>query len=144
MAGIDNNFSFGYWLLRQRLARDLRQDDLAAQLGVATITLRKLEADERRPSLQVIARVAEVFALSEAERDLLRRVARADLSPAALPLPERAPDADPQESAGHTPELPTGADSFRLADLPADSPPLRSRDTRLRILPTPPNPLIGR
>ncbi|GAB4441964.1 MAG: hypothetical protein OHK0015_39910 [Chloroflexi bacterium OHK40] len=33
-----------YWLRRQRLARHWRQDDLAARLGVATVTLRKLEA----------------------------------------------------------------------------------------------------
>jgi len=42
---MDENFSFGYWLRRQRLARDLRQDGLAAQVGVATVTLRKLEAE---------------------------------------------------------------------------------------------------
>lgn len=49
---MDKNFSFGYWLRRQRLARDLRQDGLATRLGIATVTSRKLEADERRPSLQ--------------------------------------------------------------------------------------------
>lgn len=117
MTSMDDNFSFGYWLRRQRLARDLRQDDLAAQLGVATITLRKLEADERRPSLQLITRVAEVFALSAAERDLLRRVARADLSPAALPLPERASAADPQAAPEHPPELPTGTVTFLFTDI---------------------------
>jgi transcriptional regulator with XRE-family HTH domain len=87
---MDQNFSFGYWLKRQRLARDLQQSQLAAQLGIATVTLRKLEADERRPSLQLIARLAEVLALDQAERATLQRVARAELSPAALPLPTAA------------------------------------------------------
>ena len=44
---MEENFSFGYWLRRQRLARDWRQDELAARLGVATVTLRKLEAEFR-------------------------------------------------------------------------------------------------
>jgi predicted ATPase/transcriptional regulator with XRE-family HTH domain len=84
---MEESFSFGYWLRRQRLARDLRQVDLAALLGIAPITLRKIEADERRPSLQLATRVAAVFELDDAERALLLRVARADLSPAALPSP---------------------------------------------------------
>ncbi|HMQ34300.1 MAG TPA: helix-turn-helix domain-containing protein, partial [Chloroflexaceae bacterium] len=86
---MDESFSFGYWLRRQRLARDLRQADLARQLGIARITLRKIEADERRPSLQLLARLADLFALSDGERATLRAVARADLSPAALPLPRQ-------------------------------------------------------
>lgn len=120
---MEENFSFGYWLRRQRLARDLRQDDLARQLGIATVSMRKLEADERRPSLQLIGRVADVFGLSDSERATLQRVARADLSPAALPLPKRAPDADPR------------------TDDPAWSPTRRHLQHQL---PTPPNPLIGR
>ncbi len=114
---MDENFSFGYWLRRQRLARDLRQDDLATRLGIATVTLRKIEADERRPSLQLIARLAEVFGLDEPERELLQRVARADLSPVALPLPERAPDADPQQPAADVAALPNGTATFLFTDI---------------------------
>ena len=80
---MDEQFSFGYWLKRQRLARDMRQSELAAQLGIAAITLRKIEADERRPSLQLVARLAELFALPDDERATLLRVARADLPPSA-------------------------------------------------------------
>lgn len=115
---MEENFSFGYWLHRQRLARDLRQADLAVQLGIAPITLRKIEADERRPSLQLIIRVAELFALSEAERTILLQVARADLSPAALPMPERARDDQPAEISASTPTvLPTGTVTLLLAEI---------------------------
>lgn len=86
---MEENFSFGYWLRRQRLARDLRQDELATQLGIATVTLRKLESDARRPSLQVVTRVAAVFDLDAEQSDRLRQVARADLSPLALPLSDK-------------------------------------------------------
>lgn len=71
---MDENFSFGYWLRRQRLARDLRQDDLANRLGIATVTSRKLEADERRPSLQLIARLVERLATIPTD-EIMRDVA---------------------------------------------------------------------
>lgn len=129
---MDENFSFGYWLRRQRLARDLRQDDLAARLGIATVTLRKIEADARRPSLQLIVRVAEVFGLDPAERETLRRVARADLSPAALPLPEESTDSSPDD--------PRAAADIAQQGAAAN---LRSSTIRRR-LPRPLTPFIGR
>jgi predicted ATPase/transcriptional regulator with XRE-family HTH domain len=119
---MDENFSFGYWLRRQRLARDLRQDDLASQLAIATSTLRKLESDARRPSPQLIARVADAFGLAAEEADRLRRVARADLSPAALPLPNEPVNAAPPPERRH--DLPAPPNPFIgrvevLADLHA-------------------------
>jgi predicted ATPase/class 3 adenylate cyclase len=115
---MEENFSFGYWLKRQRLARDLRQAELAEQLGIAPITLRKIEADERRPSLQLIERVAAVFALGEQERATLLQVARAELSPAALPVPERAHElALAQPSAPFAATLPSGTVTFLFTDI---------------------------
>lgn len=118
------NYSFGYWLRRQRLARDLRQADLAGQLGVAPITLRKIEADERRPSLQLIDRLAELFALSGDERAALLRVARAELSAAALPLAEHAHMAQPASDDALVGELepasaplPSGTVTFLFTDI---------------------------
>jgi predicted ATPase/transcriptional regulator with XRE-family HTH domain len=152
---MDENFSFGYWLRRQRLARDWRQGDLAARLGIATVTLRKLEADERRPSLQLIGLIADTFGLSDAERADLIRVARADLSPAALPLPEQ-PVADGTGGARSGPTLspnatPSPADHTGGARSgPTPSPADHTGGTYGRVAtrpytaPTPPNPLIGR
>jgi predicted ATPase/class 3 adenylate cyclase len=123
-----DSFSFGYWLRRQRLARDLRQADLAGRLGVAPITLRKIEADERRPSLQLLDRIAELFALSEEERALLLRVARADLSPAALPLSDSAklPELARYDKASIAREaapasLPSGTVTFLFTDIAGSS-----------------------
>jgi predicted ATPase/transcriptional regulator with XRE-family HTH domain len=61
--------SFGYWVRRQRLALDLTQAALARQVGCAPITIRKIEADERRPSRQTAARLAEKLAIPEGERE---------------------------------------------------------------------------
>jgi predicted ATPase/DNA-binding XRE family transcriptional regulator len=59
--------SFGYWVRRQRKALDLTQDGLAQRVGCAVVTLRKIEADERRPSLQMAKRLASCLELSAEE-----------------------------------------------------------------------------
>jgi predicted ATPase/transcriptional regulator with XRE-family HTH domain len=99
---MDVTFSFGYWLRRQRLALDLTQAALAHCVGCAPITLRKIEADERRPSRRMAQRLAfclhlpppvqETFiacALGERPVDalLLADKPNVDVLPEQLPLP---------------------------------------------------------
>ena len=59
--------SFGYWVRRRRKALDLTQDALAQRVGCAVVTLRKIEADERRPSHQMAERLAQCLSLSPKE-----------------------------------------------------------------------------
>ena len=60
--------SFGHWLKQRRKALDLTQADLADQVGCSIMTIRKIEADERRPSKQISERMADVLAISLEER----------------------------------------------------------------------------
>jgi transcriptional regulator with XRE-family HTH domain len=53
--------SFGDWLKRQRKAVGWTQDQLALQISCSTSALKKLEAEERRPSTQIVERLAEIF-----------------------------------------------------------------------------------
>jgi len=78
--------SFGDWLRRQRKALDLTQAELARQVGCSTITLRKLEAEERRPSKQVAERLAEVLQVPPDERPAFLHFARGNpfAAPAAV------------------------------------------------------------
>ena len=46
---MDEDLTFGQWLRRSRKSRDLTQAELARQIGCATGTIRKLEANELRP-----------------------------------------------------------------------------------------------
>src|SRR5262245_15041281 len=55
---MESDTSFGLWLRRRRKALDLTQDALAARVGCSVATIRKIEADERRPSHQI----AEILA----------------------------------------------------------------------------------
>jgi predicted ATPase/DNA-binding XRE family transcriptional regulator len=59
--------SFGYWVHRRRKSLDLTQAELARRMGCALVTLRKIEADERRPSSQMAERMAQGLALPPSE-----------------------------------------------------------------------------
>src|SRR4051812_17288054 len=83
--------SFGAWIKRRRSALLLSREDLARQVGCAVVTLRKIEADERRPSQQIAERLATLLELADAERIIFVKVARAELACDWLP-PARAHD----------------------------------------------------
>lgn len=80
MSPSDDNPSFGYWLRRRRKALDLTQAMLAQEVGCAVATIKKLEADERRPSLQMAERLADCLAVPSAERAAFLRAARAEVA----------------------------------------------------------------
>ena len=55
---MDANASFGNWLTRRRAALGLSRVELARRVSCATITLRKIEEDARRPSPELAASLA--------------------------------------------------------------------------------------
>src|SRR5207344_3630628 len=68
----DRTNSFGYWLRRRRKALDLTQEALAKRVGCSGFSIRKIEADERRPSRPLAERLAEALAIPDDElRDFL-------------------------------------------------------------------------
>jgi predicted ATPase/DNA-binding XRE family transcriptional regulator len=75
--------SFGEWLRHRRRELDLTQDALARRVGCARITIRKLEADEIRPSKQLAELLVEQLGVPPEEREALVRFGRGGL-PAGL------------------------------------------------------------
>lgn len=73
---IDESVSFGNWLRRRRKALDLTQAQLAQRAGCATATIRKIEADERKPSWQLAEMLATVLAVPEDARATYFQAAR--------------------------------------------------------------------
>ncbi len=71
-----NDQSFGYWLKRKRKALDLTQAELASQVFCSAASIRKIEAEERRPSTQIAGRLAEIFNIPENERKAFFQFAR--------------------------------------------------------------------
>jgi predicted ATPase/transcriptional regulator with XRE-family HTH domain len=116
---MEDSASFGAWLKRHRRALDLTQAELAQRVGCGVGTIRKIEADERRPSKQLAALLADQFALPSNDRTAFIKAARAELSVIRL-APFRQ---------SNNQSLPGGVEATPVAQLP---------------LPVPPTTLIGR
>lgn len=71
--------TFGNWLKTRRKARDLTQSELADQVGCSAAAIRKLEAEERRPSAQIVERLAEIFEIPQNEQANFLRFARGEV-----------------------------------------------------------------
>jgi peptide/nickel transport system substrate-binding protein len=118
---VDAETSFGRWLKQRRKALDLTQEALARRVGCATVTIRKLEAGELRPSRQVAERLAEHLGVEPAERPAFIRFARG--GPEALPpvpgtlAPTSPPQAAEQPEAGVMPPDAHPATASRRAAL---------------------------
>jgi predicted ATPase/class 3 adenylate cyclase/DNA-binding XRE family transcriptional regulator len=112
-------FSFGAWLKQRRSALLLSRDELAQQVGCAEITLRKIEADERRPSLAVAERLADLLELTGDERTLFLQVARGLLGADRLPppIPRGAAPPAPSVAPAPVPSLPSGTVTFLFTDI---------------------------
>jgi len=70
--------SFGYWLKLKRKGLDLTQAELADQVGCSAAAIRKIEAEERRPSAQIVERLAKIFNIPEKEQSAFLGYARGD------------------------------------------------------------------
>lgn len=127
--------TFGNWLKRRRRTLDLTQGALADCAGCSVVTIRKFEADERRPSRQLAELLADCLQIPETERAAFVAFARQPETAAALLPPAvttTLPDVPPAPSPP-APGLPGQANS---ATLQRYFPPVR--------LPAPLTGLIGR
>jgi predicted ATPase/DNA-binding XRE family transcriptional regulator len=89
--------SFGPWLQKRRKALDLTQAELARRVGCSTIALRKIEAEERRPSVQIAERLAGILGIRSADHPAFVRFARGD------PFTAPAISVAPPPFTGHLP-----------------------------------------
>jgi transcriptional regulator with XRE-family HTH domain/tetratricopeptide (TPR) repeat protein len=55
----DEISSFGYWVKRRRKSLDLTQDALANLIGCSRVTIKKIESNERQPSVQLARLLAK-------------------------------------------------------------------------------------
>src|SRR5262249_45854991 len=121
--------SFGAWLRRRRKALDLTQEALARRVGYSISAIRKLEADEYRPSHESAEHLADALGIAPAERAAFVHFARVGLD--AEETSVRLPAAQPP-----TPLAPARA--------PALAPPSTSLDSHAGNLPPQPTPFVGR
>lgn len=83
---IQSSYSFGIWLRQRRRALNLTQAQLADQIGCALITLKKIEGDERRPSILMAERLAMCLQIGPSFWPQFVRIARGELAADRLPI----------------------------------------------------------
>src|SRR5512138_671526 len=94
---MEHSASFGSWVRRRRKALDLTQEELARCAGCALGTIKSIEADERRPSKQLAARLADCLELHDQERTAFIKVARAAMAADRLAPPQLVTGAVPAD-----------------------------------------------
>jgi class 3 adenylate cyclase len=116
-------YSFGAWVRRRRRALDLTREELASQVGCSVVTIRRIEADERRPSKQLAARLADCMQLSAEEHAAFLQAARGELAvdrlaaPAALAEHSIGRGLAAAERDTATLPLPSGTVTFLFTDI---------------------------
>lgn len=88
--------SFGAYVRQHRREIDLTQEELARRVGCAAITLRKIEADDLRASVQIAERLAMALSIPLEERAEFVRWARS-VRPASSDLPQVTPPPSMEE-----------------------------------------------
>lgn len=83
--------SFGNWLRLKRKALDLTREGLANRVVCSAATIRKIEAEERHPSEQIVHRLAQIFNIPETEYQAFLRFARGDWQSQPAPTGEGEP-----------------------------------------------------
>ena len=85
---VEPSNSFGYWLRRRRKALDLTQGALAQKVSCSQAAIKKIEAEERRPSKALAQRLAEQLAIPAQERTAFLAAARSPRATGLLKLDE--------------------------------------------------------
>src|SRR5688572_19911785 len=92
-----DGITFSEWLKQRRRELGISQEELAEKIDCSPSTLRKLEADERRPSGQIAHLLADFLRIPHDEREAFvtfARTGRTASTPAGSPSGEvtaRAP-----------------------------------------------------
>lgn len=89
--------TFGRLVREKRRTLDLTQEELAHRVGCAPVTLRKIEYDSLRPSVQIAERLAMALGIPLEERAAFVHTARASLRPDKAPTPTTTPAPAPEE-----------------------------------------------
>ncbi|MCW5852775.1 MAG: XRE family transcriptional regulator, partial [Anaerolineae bacterium] len=88
---MSGDLSFGQWLKRQRRRLDLTQEELAARVGYATTTIRRVEADELKPSKELADKLAVALDLPAHEQAAFVQFARGVGSAPLASVPSVSP-----------------------------------------------------
>src|SRR5262245_30568090 len=84
---MNQEVTFGQAVKERRELLGLTQAELGRRVGCAAITIRRIEADNLRPSVQIAEHLAAALGVPEADYLAFVRLARANREPSPLPTP---------------------------------------------------------
>ena len=126
---MDGEPTFGAWLKSRRRQLDLTQKGLAHQVGCSVGTIRKMEADERRPSRQLASLLAECLEIPSDQHEIFIAFARSEAYISDTPLPVLPVDDD------QVPSIPQKTKKQKIKhNLPLDVTQFVGRETVLAAL----------
>ena len=73
---MDKEFSFGEWIRYRRNVLGMTQEAIAGQVGYSIAMIRKIEDDERRPSIRAAALMAQALEIPADQHDAFLNMAR--------------------------------------------------------------------
>jgi WD40 repeat protein/transcriptional regulator with XRE-family HTH domain/tRNA A-37 threonylcarbamoyl transferase component Bud32 len=89
---MNEDISFGSIVKERRNALGLTQTELARRVGCAAVTVRKIEYDALRPSVQIAEHLAVALNIPQKEQLAFVRLARAEREPTPIPTPPPVPE----------------------------------------------------
>ena len=133
---MDQEISFGAWMRKRRDLLGLTREAIAKQVGYSVAMIRKIEDDERRPTPQAAALLAQALGIPAEQQDTFLKVARQERAAGRLNLP---PEEEPfpwQAAAQPQTNLPLPVTPFvgREAELGRLAGLLRDPAIRLVVL----------
>lgn len=117
--------TFGQWVKRLRVQRDLTQEMLAELVYCSVQSIRFFESGKRRPALDMAERLADVLAVDADQRETFIRLARTTL-PAEPEVDSPPPATVDETTAPAQPAVPSA--------LPVAATPMIGREVERRIL----------
>lgn len=119
---MNHEFSFGEWIRKRRKSLGLTQEAVAKQVGYSIAMIRKIEADERRPTPGAAALLAEALKIPAGQQEAFLKVARQERTVDRLgPVDEEEP-------------FPWRAASYPQNHLPLPATPFIGREVELARL----------
>ena len=126
------DISFGGWLKLRRRQVGLTQKELAFKAGCSVGTIRKIEADERRPSVQLATLLAQYLDIPAEQHEPFIAFARTEPYTAGVSFPILAPACEQKLAI---PAAPQEAPAQPVKNnLPSAMTPFLGRDTELTKL----------
>jgi predicted ATPase/DNA-binding XRE family transcriptional regulator len=119
---METTYSFGEWLKRKRKTAGLTQRELADQVHCSTVTIKKIEADQRRPSVELAELLARALALPDEQLGIFIECARG-----LQPVDHLERDRTRKTDVVRPPR-------FSPTPLPLSSTPLIGRESELELL----------